>query len=47
MILRFLDLVVCPECKGDLNLEVLRYDPAENIIDGILACAKCKRKYPA
>jgi uncharacterized protein YbaR (Trm112 family)/2-polyprenyl-3-methyl-5-hydroxy-6-metoxy-1,4-benzoquinol methylase len=46
MILRILDLVVCPECKGDLKLKVLRYDSTENIIDGVLACAKCKRKYP-
>ena len=36
----------CPFDKEDLNLQILAQDLEQKIIDGILSCTKCKRKYP-
>ena len=41
-----LELVCCPECRGDLRLEVPKRDPAGEIITGVLACTSCKHRYP-
>lgn len=43
---RILDLIVCPECRGDLQLENFSGRNFENIVDGVLTCNECKREYP-
>ncbi|MDA8092027.1 MAG: methyltransferase domain-containing protein [Nitrospiraceae bacterium] len=43
---KVLELLVCPECKEDLQLEILRDDRSSQVIDGILACEGCGRAYP-
>lgn len=45
MKLSALDVVVCPQCKGDLTLEIRTKDAAE-IVEGSLACAACDQVYP-
>jgi SAM-dependent methyltransferase len=45
MNIKVLNLVVCPECGGDFHLEVLSENSA-HIIDGILRCDDCGKKYP-
>lgn len=42
---KVLDLLVCPECKGALGLEIFQGGPSQ-VIDGILGCVGCERKYP-
>ena len=39
-----LDILCCPTCKGDLELEVKKEEKGE-IIDGILTCKKCNCNY--
>ena len=39
-----MDILACPMCKGDLELEVVEGD--EEIITGTLYCAKCDERYP-
>jgi uncharacterized protein YbaR (Trm112 family) len=36
----------CPFDKQDLHLQVLAQDIEQNVIEGILSCNKCQRKYP-
>lgn len=36
----------CPFDKQDLELETILTDEQENIIEGWLSCATCKRIYP-
>ncbi|MFN3384871.1 MAG: methytransferase partner Trm112 [Archaeoglobaceae archaeon] len=40
-----LEILACPKCKGDLDLEVLQED-REEIISGKLVCKNCKAVYP-
>ena len=40
-----MDIICCPTCKGDLELSVHKEDESE-IIEGVLACAKCGVDYP-
>jgi uncharacterized protein len=40
-----LAILVCPVCKGKLELTIERQDKVE-IIDGTLYCRKCDHKYP-
>ena len=39
-----MDILACPMCKCDLELEVVEGD--EEIITGTLYCAKCDERYP-
>lgn len=39
-----LDILRCPECKGELELDVEEED--EEIEKGALYCEKCDVKYP-
>ena len=41
-----LNKLCCPFDKGDLTLEIVTQDIDENILEGILSCAECKRIYP-
>ncbi len=40
-----LDILACPKCKSDLELEVLEENEQE-IITGKLICRKCNIHYP-
>lgn len=37
--------IVCPKCSAALDLQVARMD-GDEIMEGILYCAKCKKEYP-
>jgi len=39
-----MDILACPMCKGDLELEV--EEENDEIITGTLYCAKCDERYP-
>ncbi len=40
-----MDILVCPVCKGELTLTVVKEDENE-IIEGSLYCASCEETYP-
>ena len=40
-----LDILCCPTCKGDLELEIKR-EESEEIIEGTFTCKKCSCMYP-
>jgi uncharacterized protein YbaR (Trm112 family) len=40
-----MEILACPVCKGDLELEVTEEDETE-IITGSLECKKCSVRYP-
>jgi uncharacterized protein YbaR (Trm112 family) len=40
-----MDILACPVCKGDLELNVEEEDEKE-VITGSLYCAKCSERYP-
>jgi uncharacterized protein YbaR (Trm112 family) len=40
-----MDILCCPMCKGDLELNVSEENEKE-ILKGILHCGKCKEDYP-
>lgn len=42
---RLVELIVCPDCKGALNLSSRQAD-GEEIIEGALGCKACAREYP-
>lgn len=41
-----LKLIVCPECKQDLRIQVFKRDADGKVIDGILRCSGCNKAYP-
>lgn len=40
-----LEILACPKCKGDLELEVLQ-EEGDEIVSGKLICKNCKATYP-
>ena len=40
-----MDILVCPVCKGELELAVEEENEKE-IVTGTLSCAKCDVRYP-
>lgn len=46
MQLKTIEKLCCPFDKSNLELQVLAKDTAQNIIEGILTCSTCQRKYP-
>ena len=40
-----LDIICCPECRGNFILSETKGNDTE-ISDGMLTCSKCKRTYP-
>ena len=40
-----MDILVCPVCKGQLTLTVVREEDGE-IVEGSLHCAACDETYP-
>src|SRR5947208_435804 len=41
----FLDLLVCPECAGPLELDC-RAEDAHAVLEGELRCSNCERVFP-
>lgn len=39
-----MEILCCPVCKGDLELEVAREE--EEILEGTLTCKACNEAYP-
>lgn len=46
MKLKTIDKLCCPFDKGDLQLQVLVKDIEHNVLEGMLTCKTCQRKYP-
>lgn len=42
---QLMEILVCPMCHGDLELEVTSEVDGE-IVDGTLTCTKCHERYP-
>ncbi len=40
-----MEILACPLCRGDLELEVAEKEGGE-IIKGTLTCATCRQSYP-
>jgi uncharacterized protein YbaR (Trm112 family) len=40
-----MEILVCPVCKGELTLTVVKED-ADEIVEGSLHCARCNETYP-
>jgi uncharacterized protein YbaR (Trm112 family) len=40
-----MDILACPMCKGDLELDAVKKD-GEEIIEGTIRCPKCGVDYP-
>jgi len=40
-----IDILCCPSCKGDLELDIKK-EEKNNIIEGFFICKKCNVKYP-
>lgn len=40
-----MEILACPVCKGDLQLEITEED-AREVITGTLKCIKCSQIYP-
>jgi len=40
-----MDILACPVCKGELELNV-EEENAEEIVNGSLYCRKCDERYP-
>ncbi|MEA2076175.1 MAG: methytransferase partner Trm112 [Euryarchaeota archaeon] len=41
-----LDILACPVCKGDLELNIEEEDEKGEIVTGSLYCRKCDQRYP-
>lgn len=41
-----LELICCPDCRGDLRLEGATRDEAKEIRSGRLVCAACGHVFP-
>lgn len=46
MKLETIEKLCCPFDKSDLNLKIILRDEQDDIIEGWLDCASCKRIYP-
>lgn len=40
-----MEIIVCPVCRGDLELTV-KEEEGDEVISGHLTCAKCNERYP-
>lgn len=41
-----MELICCPDCRGDLKLEESKRDATGEILQGTLACQTCNHRYP-
>ena len=42
---KLMDILVCPECKGQLDL-VVTLEQDDEIVEGSLTCKECDETYP-
>ncbi len=42
---KLMDILVCPECKGELTLKV-SVEQDDEIVEGSLTCKACDETYP-
>jgi uncharacterized protein YbaR (Trm112 family) len=40
-----IDILCCPNCKGELELNISK-EENDDIIEGTFTCKKCKSNYP-
>ncbi|MCD6203121.1 MAG: methytransferase partner Trm112 [Methanophagales archaeon] len=41
-----MDILACPVCKGDLELEIEEEDENGEVVRGTLYCRNCDERYP-
>ena len=41
-----MEILACPVCKGELELQVKSEDEEEEVIEGSLVCRRCPETYP-
>ncbi len=46
MHLKTIEKLCCPFDKAELSLKAFVKDTEQNVLEGILTCSTCKRKYP-
>jgi uncharacterized protein YbaR (Trm112 family) len=46
MRLEHLHLLACPDCQGPLSLLREERRQGDHVLDGALACTRCKAEYP-
>jgi SAM-dependent methyltransferase len=46
MKLSLLDILVCPECCGHLQLDTIEKESSGDVLTGLLLCSSCKLMYP-
>lgn len=42
---QLMEILICPMCKGDLELKIEKEDGAE-IVTGTITCKSCRERYP-
>jgi len=42
---KFIEMICCPKCHGDLHLEVKKKE-GDEILEGIFTCNSCNLVYP-
>ena len=45
MRMTLMEILVCPMCRGDLDLTVTKQD-GDEIVSGSLRCKECQEEYP-
>ncbi len=45
MRMTLMEILVCPMCRGELNLTVTEQD-GDEIVSGVLRCRECQEEYP-
>ena len=45
MRMTLMEILVCPMCRGELDLTVTEQD-GDEIVSGILRCKECQEEYP-
>ena len=45
MRMTLMEILVCPMCRGDLDLTITEQD-GDEIVSGLLRCTECQEEYP-
>ena len=45
MKMELMEILVCPMCRGELDLSITKED-GEEIVEGTLTCTECSETYP-
>ena len=45
MRMTLMEILVCPMCRGDLDLTITEQD-GDEIVSGLLSCTECQEEYP-